>query len=197
MITRKYMAFVLHDLTVHYSGGALLLSGVRINFSALFMSLWIEKGEVHRRRRQAGGRGFLILVGQGSSIWKFWSGGHFWMTLRSKPSDAAAISWAADENKETAFDMLCPSVCLQTNRMKGWPLIPPPRVLPFSHRPTALQPENAGRLLQRKTESEGQLCSADPTKHHQNYPLNFSCWINEKQDCKTFGPNVEILPRSW
>lgn len=36
-----------------------------------------------------GGQGFLILIGQGSSIWKFWSGGPFWTALRSKPSDVA------------------------------------------------------------------------------------------------------------
>lgn len=98
------------------------------------MCLWIKESQ----RWEEGEQGFFIVMGKGSSIWKFWSGGPFWPMLRSKPSDVD-IYWAADENKETAFDILCPSVCPQTNRMKGWPLIPP-CLLPFSQRPTAKQP---------------------------------------------------------
>lgn len=35
----KYMTFIHHDLTVHYGRRALLPSGLRVNFPALFMSL--------------------------------------------------------------------------------------------------------------------------------------------------------------
>lgn len=138
----KYMTFIHHDLTVCYGRRALLPSGLRVNFLALFMFLWIQK---LRYRRGAGeGGGFLILIGQGSSIWKFWSRGPFWTVLRSKPSDVA-VEWAADENKETAFDIVCPSVCPQTNRMKAWPLIPP-CLLSFSQRPTAKQPGKSEKM---------------------------------------------------
>lgn len=91
--------------------------------------------------------GFLVLIGQGSSIWNFWSGGPLWTKLRWKPSDVA-IYRAADENKETAFDIVCPSICPQTNRMKAWPLIRP-CLLPFSLRPTAKQLRPSEKILSR------------------------------------------------
>lgn len=83
----KYMTFIRHDLTVYYGGGALLPPRLKVNFPALFMSLWIQK--LRYRRGGWGGQGFLIVIGQGSSIWKFWSGGLFWTVPRSKHSDVA------------------------------------------------------------------------------------------------------------
>lgn len=84
--------------------------------------------------------------------------------------------------------MACPSVCPQTNRMKAWPLIPP-RVLPFSHRPTAKQPENTGPVLQRGRERESKNNRAISTKLNNTITITVLITHFETMRKKTFLAN--------
>lgn len=96
--------------------------------------------------------------------------------------------------------MACPSVCPQTNRMKAWPLNPP-RVLPFSHRPTVKQPENTGPVLQRGRERESKNNRAISTK--LNNAITITVLISHLETmrkksffCKSLRYDAWILSRS-
>lgn len=147
------------------------LESISLPFSCPF-----ESKKLRYRRGGEGGLGFLIQIGQGSSIWKFWSGEPLWMVLRSKPSDVA-VWWAADENKETGFDIVCPSVCPQTNRMKAWPLILP-RLLPFSLRLAAKQPGPSEKLC-----PDSHLCARERVRIAVQHRVNLTTAVADLISC--------------
>lgn len=112
------------------------LESISVPFSCSFESKnnrWQIEGVGDVEGRQC----FLALIGQGGSMWMFWSGEPFWMPLRSELSDGA-VWWATDENKESALIQSSPAFPPKTNRMKAWPPAPC-SLLPFSLSPAAGQ----------------------------------------------------------